>query len=215
MNIKVCTFFSDSHKPFFKSFMNSFPYEYGIDLIIRYLPQECKGSYNEDNWNLTMKKKVEFIIDYLSILKDDELLIHSDVDVVFYKPIKNSIINLMNTNGKDILFQNDGCALCMGFFVCNNNKLILELMQYIHKNLNNFENDQAALNQLISKTEIKFGILPNQYYSYGPLNGMTNWTPENKKEIVVPNDVILHHANWTVGVDNKLKLIEIIKQKIK
>lgn len=214
MTIKFCTFFSESHKVFYKLFMNSFPYENDVDLIVRYLPQECSGNYNQDDWNLTMKKKVKFIVDYLSTLKDGEYLIHSDIDVVFYKPFKNNILDLIKTSNNDILFQNDGCALCMGFFVCNNNPEILKLMTYIYENLDNFENDQVALNVLIRNTNIKFGVLPLNYYCFGPLNKMNNWNPNYKEEIFVPSDIILHHANWTIGVENKLKLIQTIKKKL-
>jgi hypothetical protein len=30
----------------------------------------------------------------------------------------------------------------------------------------------------------------------------------------VPKDIIIHHANWTVGIDNKIKLLDIVKKKV-
>lgn len=171
MKIKLCTFFSDSHRQFYKLFMNSFPYEDGVDLVVRYLPQDCSGTYNADSWNVTMRKKVGFIVDYLSTLQDDELLIHSDIDVVFYRSFKEDILWQMKSQAKDILFQNDGCALCMGFFVCNNNPKVLELMKRIYSDLDKYENDQVALNMLIGRTKINFNVLPNRYYSFGACNG--------------------------------------------
>ena len=211
MKIKLCTFFSDSHRQFYKLFMNSFPYEDGVDLVVRYLPQDCSGTYNADSWNVTMRKKVGFIVDYLSTLQDDELLIHSDIDIVFYKPFKDDILNLMKTSARDILFQNDGCALCMGFFVCNNNPKVLELMKYIHSNLEKYENDQVALNMLIPSWGVGYSVLPPRYYSFGPLNQLNNWTPDRQEKTVVPSDIIMHHANWTVGVENKLALIKQVE----
>lgn len=214
MRLKVCTFFSESHKAFYKHFMNTFPYEENVDLIIRYLPQECSGSYNQDNWNLTMKKKVGFIVEYLNTLSEDEYLVHSDVDVVFYKPFKDSLTSLLQKEDVDILFQNDGCALCMGFFTCKKTDELVSLMKYIYDNLTSFENDQVALNSLIGRTKIKFGVLPDTYYSFGSCNGHKRWTPETPEDFFVPKDIIIHHANWTTGVENKLKLIEAVRKKV-
>lgn len=205
--IKFCTFFTQTHKTLYKEFMNSFPYEEGVDLIIRYLPQDSDGIYESKTWNKTMYKKMVYIVDYLENLKENEYFIHSDIDIVFYRKFRDDIINLLETSGKEILFQNDALELCMGFFICKKNQNIIDLMKYIRDNLEKFQQDQQALNLLISKTQIKYGVLPQRYYNYGPNNGIQRWDPAIHN-FFVPNDIIMHHANWVVGVDNKIKLIK-------
>jgi hypothetical protein len=59
---------------------------------------------------------------------------------------------------------------------------------------------------------LKVGILPNTYFTYGLL-GRNNWSGE---EFTIPNieNLKMFHANWTQGVENKMKLMkEVIKQK--
>jgi len=31
----------------------------------------------------------------------------------------------------------------------------------------------------------------------------------------VPPDIVIHHANWTVGIDNKINLLNIVRNKLK
>lgn len=212
--IKFCTFFTNSHLSLYKEFMNSFPYEEGVDLIIRYLPQESDGVYESDSWNKTMFKKMVYIVDYLKKLKEDEYLIHADIDICFYKNFKTDLMSLLNQFNGDILFQNDGYELSMGFFICKKNEKIISLMEYIRDNLNQFAQDQKALNVLIPRSGIKYGILPERYYNFGPYNGFKRWEP-NIDNFYVPRDIILHHANWTVGIENKLNLIKKVKEIVK
>ena len=195
--------------------MNTYPYEDGTDLIIRYIPQECDGSYGEwdEDWMKTMRRKVQYIIDYLDEIKDGELMVHADIDIVFYQPFKSDLEKLMKDSGNDIMFQNDGPVLCMGFFVVKKNEKTVNLFNKVYEKMGEYAHDQEAMNALISKTDVKYDRLPPRYYSFGALNGHRRWD-ESCKDIVVPKDIIIHHANWTEGIDNKLKLISQVKHKV-
>lgn len=190
--------------------MNSFPYEEDVDLIIRYLPQESDGVYESDTWNKTMYKKMTYIVDYMKSLKENEYFLHADIDIRFYRNFKKDIIDLYNASGKDILFQNDGYELCMGFFICKYNEKIIKMMEYVRDNLNKFAQDQKAVNSLLPQTSIKYGILPERYYNFGPTNGLIRWNP-GIQNFYVPKDIVLHHANWTVGIENKINIIKAVK----
>jgi hypothetical protein len=191
--------------------MNSFPYEEGVDLIIRYLPQDSDGIYESDTWNKTMYKKMSYIVDYLKSLNDNEYFIHSDIDMKFYRNFKDDITNLLDKSGKDILFQNDGFEMCMGFFICKRNEKIIQLMEYVRDNLDSFTQDQTAVNKLLPTTEIKYDVLPPRYYNYGPYNGFKRWE-SGDTDFYVPVDIVIHHANWVVGVEDKLKVINAVKE---
>jgi hypothetical protein len=208
--IKFCTFFSKSHTALYKEFMNSFPYEEDVDLIIRYMPQESDGIYESETWNKTMYKKIAYIVDYLKSMNENDLFIHSDIDIRFYRNFKDDIIKILEHSGKDILFQNDGYELCMGFFVCKRNEKIIKMMEYVRDNLNKYPQDQKAVNVLLPQTSIKYGKLPERYYNYGPYNGFKRWK-SGVTDFYVPQDIILHHANWTVGVEDKINIINIVK----
>lgn len=196
--------------------MNSYPYEENVDLIIRYIPQECEGNYCEYNseWNRSMKRKVKYIIEYLEDLKDGEFLVHVDIDVVFYRAFRDDMSMLMNKTGCDILFQDDGNGLCMGFFVARKSEELLILFKTVYERMDQFAHDQDAMNKLLPTAGVRYGKLPHRYYSFGTLNGLQRWEPGFPRALV-PDDIIAHHANWTVGVENKLKLIQHVKEIVR
>lgn len=210
--IKVCTFFSESHVPLYREFMNSFPYQDGIDLIIRFMPQECQGYFECTDWNKTMRRKIDYIIQYLEEIREMDIMIHADVDIKFYRSFKQDIEVLLENY--DIVFQNDGNCLCMGFFAARKSQKLIDLMKLIKDNISKYGNDQYAMNALIGSSGLKYGVLPERYYSFGPLNSCVNWN-SSIQHFNVPKDIILHHANWTVGVDNKLALIRRTEELVK
>ena len=101
----------------------------------------------------------------------------------------------------------------MGFFVVKKNEKTVNLFNKVYEKMGEYAHDQEAMNALISKTDVKYDRLPPRYYSFGALNGHRRWD-ESCKDIVVPKDIIIHHANWTEGIDNKLKLISQVKHKV-
>lgn len=211
--MKVYTFLTDTHKVFLNHFINSFPFEENLDLEIRFLSQDCiDGKYHSDGWNVTMKKKIQYIIDSLKQTKDNELFVHSDIDVQFFGEIKNDLEKLMEENNYDILFQNDGHQVCMGFFVCRSNETTKNFFEKVYNNLHNHRDDQFAVNYYIKNFNINWGILPERYFSIGVKNNVWMGQPKN---FVIPQDIIMHHANFTEGINNKIKLLETIKNQSK
>lgn len=208
--MKVYTFFSDSHKVFIETFVNSFPFEDGFDLEIRYFPQECPtAKYRTDGWKKTMKRKIEYIIHSLKETQMNEFFIHADIDIQFFQKIKDDIQRIMEESKKDILFQNDFVALCMGFFICKKNTRTLNFFNKVLRELDNYIDDQVAVNDLIKNSDVQYGTLPEEYYTIGPRFGTWN----GNTNISIPKGLKMHHANWTEGIENKIKLLELIKSK--
>lgn len=210
--MKVYTFLTESHKIFLNQFISTFPFEDGLDLEIKFLPQECdSGSYHSKGWGRTMKRKVEYIIDALNNTKDDSFMIHSDIDIQFFGKIKSDLETIMNKENKDIFFQNDGHQVCMGFFICKKNKNILNLFTNVLNDLENHMDDQFAVNHFLRKNDINYGILPERYFTIGIRNSL--WSGEDIK-FNIPDNIIMHHANFTVGIENKINLLKKIKTQI-
>jgi len=63
------------------------------------------------------------------------------------------------------------------------------------------------LNSIINNYPIKYKRLSHKFFSYGQLDRGV-W---NSEDFNFPDNIILLHANWTIGVDNKIKLIEKLK----
>jgi hypothetical protein len=210
--MKIYTFYTQSHIELLKIFLENFPQNDDIDLVVRKLPQECyEASYLTNGWNLTMKRKVEYIIHSLNETPENEWFVHSDCDIVLFSGWEDILQKYKNDF--DMMNQNDFSVLCAGFFFCKNNDRTRELWNKVLENLDSFEHDQWAMNAWIKKIpNLKVGILPNTYFTYGLL-GRNNWSGE---EFTIPNieNLKMFHANWTQGVENKMKLMkEVIKQK--
>jgi hypothetical protein len=80
------------------------------------------------------------------------------------------------------------------------------------KNLNGTLHDQTMMNKMINDGyDLNHGILDsNLYWTVG---FSTNGEVWNGQDINVPN-IIMHHANFTIGVNNKIKLMSLVRSKI-
>jgi hypothetical protein len=207
MKIKHCTFFSDSHKIFLKYFLNTFPFDEAINLSIKYIPQECPSAkYEAEGFDKSMKRKVAFINDSLEELKNDDIFVFTDPDVIFIKPYKNLFLEEMAE--ADIIFQSDLGSACMGVFACKVSEKIKFFFKDLYNNLDKFNHDQDAANFLLNvkNYNLKIKLFSYKVFNYGFLKGCRY---EGEDTINFPNDIVLVHANYTVGVENKTKLIKL------
>jgi hypothetical protein len=206
--MKIYTFYSDSHKylydVFIESLENTNP---GIDIVTDILEQKGSGSFMENGWESTMNKKLDQIIRACEI---GEIFIHSDSDVIFLKNIEEEILSELGDS--DIVFQDDGeVGLCMGFFICNPNPTIISLFKKVKEILPEFQgHDQNAINSIIKNYGVNYKKLSHRFFNYG----QTRHKIWNGEYFEVPKNILVCHANWTIGIENKLKLISLVKRQI-
>ncbi len=148
------------------------------------------------------KYKTEMIID---AIKEnlDEIIIISDIDIIFYKPviptIKESMVN------KDICFQrehpNKGINIGFMSIYCNENTL--QFWNKVYEILLNSDKwDQEIVNDLIYKHEynIRWNLFPSSIW---------NWSQKNLNE-----NIILHHANCVSDKESKFKQMKLVSEFI-
>jgi hypothetical protein len=210
--MKLYTFFTDSHRGLLDVFLDNFPFKEDIELCISWFPQECKdANFMSNGWNKTMYRKVKLIIQALDETPEDSWFVHSDCDIVLFDGWDD--IYHRNKEDADMIIQDDYSSLCAGFFFCKNNNKTRALWNSVLNGLDSFEHDQAAMNYFIKTVpDLRVGVLPPSYFTYGFFN-KTVWTGQ---EFNIPDasDLKMFHANWTVGTENKLKLLSIaINQK--
>ena len=58
---------------------------------------------------------------------------------------------------------------------------------------------------------IKWAYLPKEFYCGGILTGK-HWQPGT--ELPLPRNIFLHHANWTIGIENKIAQLKLVKDMI-
>jgi len=216
--MKVYTFFSESHEKMLNDYyLKTFPYEIDMDLVIRKIPQECSSaSFMNSGWMNSMRKKMEYVMDAILETKGkDEFFIHSDCDIIFFNKFRDSIIDELGDN--DIACIDDVSMLCAGFFIARPNDKILSLFQNVLKNMDYFgegrgSGDQLAMNHFIKQLNIKAKPLGKQYHNIFH-SIKKEWTPEVGDTFDMPNKIMLHHANFTRGIENKLALMDIMIEK--
>jgi hypothetical protein len=197
--------FSETHKPLKPWFDTLKQVEPELDVVYTEIDQkECpSGEFDSSGWNSITKNKVKLFLDITNI-SSDESFIYSDSDVQFFNPFTCFTNKILKNY--DIVFQNDyGGGPCTGFFFSRINKqtkLLFEKSLSIHHSSRDDQTSIQAGLKLVP--DIKWAFLPKEFFTYGYYKQHWNSTKLNFK---VPKNMIMHHANWVVGINNKIKLL--------
>ena len=200
--------------------------------------QGISVDFKEPGWFDIVGEKIDFLIQAVGD-NIGKVFVFSDPDIQFFGQTKDDILSVMK--GFDLLFHcdsPDGVA-CTGFIVCLASEKTLKLWQDVRAGIG-MENkdDQDAVNKVLINNacgipylilrkfvsspklapavsslgmnpyRIKWRLLPTRYFGGGTLTARL-WNPGC--QLPVPKDIVLHHANWTVGLENKLAQLEYVK----
>jgi hypothetical protein len=227
--MKLYIFYTPSHEKMCNEwFMPSLSPEDDFEVIAEVYDQECdSGNFMQTGWLPTMIHKVDIV---LRGIEENwgSVFIHADVDIQFFRPMKALILAAMQD--KDMVLQKDhpkGVA-CAGFFACRGNERTRALWTRIKESLqseiekvkkqkkvvkSNF-NDQTLLNKFIRSSNpynIVWDYLPKTFFGGGSLTGK-RWKPGNT--LPIPEEIVMHHANWTVGVENKIAQLDYVRSEV-
>ena len=201
------------------------------DCVIKMLRFEDQGSgegsWETESFNNAVTQKTKIIADFIE-KHQGELIIWADVDIQFFRPIIPELERLMQS-GEDMLFQR-GChtaeEVCTGFFICRCTKKTLRFWRTVQflMHLYNCKHDQYAANLLLGNYwgrkdlglgrfignifRIEWRYLPDSFYSPGSNYSMI-WEPGDL--LTIPENIYLHHANWTVGIENKIAQFRYVR----
>ena len=201
--MNLYSIFTPSHRHMYENyFLTSIPDEF--KLHIKEIPQECPtGSFYEEGWDKTCFRKVEL---FEEICKENfgETFIFSDVDIQFFGKIKDVMIDELGD--LDIACQDDITTYSSGFFICRCNDRTLKMFQ----NMKEFYNkeDQTSLNDQIHICNHKF--LSRRFFTFGHVVPR----PWNGEDFHIPDDILIHHANWVVGIEDKIRILDLVKDKV-
>jgi hypothetical protein len=209
--LNIYTLISDTHFKLFQEYflpsLNSV--EQDFNLIVRKCDQSpCPdGSFFSKGFAEITKEKVKLIIQGLS---DNYLkyILFSDCDIIFNKPFLKEIKSIVEQNpDKDIFFSQDreeNNKLCAGFMVIKSDFKNLCFFNKVLDLITDSANDQNVINCI--RNEIDYFLFPYEIVNNYP-NGI--WRGEDFELI----DSLIFHANYTVGVENKVNLLKYAIQK--
>jgi hypothetical protein len=204
--MKLFTLHSPSHQAMFDNYFKPslIPGEY--ELISNIVDQECpSGSHYEPGWDKTTYRKVEL---FVKIAEENmgEIVLFSDVDIQFFGPTKE--ILLEELGDYDMGMQSDGFDMaCSGWIIFRCNDAILAMFKNMLANFATYKEDQIALNS--NRHLVRWKYLSGKFFTiFHTLQRV--WAGE--QDIIVPQDILVHHANWCYYKD-KIALLELVKKK--
>jgi hypothetical protein len=214
--VKIYTHFSDSHQQlyedFFKKSLRKLYSKNEVSIrCLQHKQTTADGMFMTNGWLEAMDFKLNVILTGIKETWND-WFIFADCDIQFFRPFIDDLKSELQKF--DLVCQDDCNSLCAGFFACKSNDKTLNLFENIHKNFKSLVNDQVALNYF--KHLIDYKLLDKQkYFTIGNffdnIDGTHNW--DNKTQITMPFNILLHHANYVKGVNNKIKLMQNIKNQ--
>lgn len=209
MKLKLYTNYSPSHKVLYDNyFIKTLP-ENEFEVVLEECPQDClSGNCWEAGWEESCIRKLKIV---LNACKSNMggAFVFSDVDVQFFGPVLNVLLEELGD--LEIACQNDtGPTYCAGFFIAKANDNTLKLFEDM---LYKFEkDDQHCLNKYIHINKIKAKMLSSRFLTIGNLIYRV-WN-ESIGDVYIPRNTLVHHANFTVGVENKIKLLNMVRKQL-
>ncbi len=184
-----------------------------LNVTIRFIDQLGTGNYGTKEFNQTMLDKIDLIDD---AIKENwgGIFVYADIDIQFFRPFSNIIREMLKKYDMVIAKDSPQGTCCAGFFAARANKRVKRLWQDVRKLTPTTRgDDQGALNKFLRRTHpcpVKWAYLPKEFFGGGTLTGK-NWEPG--KSLPVPQNIIMHHANWTVGLPNKIAQLQLVAAK--
>jgi len=138
---------------------------------------------------------------------DDEVLLYCDSDVLLLED-PQWFADQIGDN--DFVFQSDKGTACMGFFVVKvNDKTKAVIQESINAMQDNSMNYQEVFNIVSKRHNLKTAFFDNKdVWNYGVIGDL--WTGQ---DFEIPKGLKAFHANYTIGIPNKVVLLNrVIKE---
>lgn len=188
--MKIFSCYTRAHEALLQNyFAPSLPSDFQLHATL--LEGSGRGDFLSIEFIECIHRKIDLILASLQTYSD-EVLVWSDVDIVFFRCSASYVASLLAESGKDILFQREGKATAdvnAGFFVCRANQCVIAFFEKVRTGLlgDRTKNEQYVVNELSrAGAGVQWSYLPWTFYAR-----THGWPP--------PSDIALYHANETPG----------------
>lgn len=213
--MKLYSFSSPSHYALRDDwFLASVPEEFEV-IIDDCVQISETGEFMSPGFTTMMLKKVELI--ERAIQENwNEIFVYADIDIQFFAPFADQVRVLMKN--QDMLAQKNDPhnELCAGFLIIRGNKATADFWRKVRAWMvsHNLEfDDQTALNNFAKarRRTVSWAYLPDTFFGGGRFTGRV-WNPGD--DLYVPSGIIMHHANYVIGVANKIAQMEYVRNVV-
>lgn len=220
-NPKFISFFTPSHKSLFELQLKTFNKVYKENRCSFHYKTEdqfCKTAiYHSKGWKETQIQKVNFILNEIVKMKDDQIFIFCDADIIHtnncLEEIKSYLkkFDLIAQSTKSELKHHD---LCSGFFAGKKNKKNVEFFKKILSELQRTYREESAADQYYfneNSNMVRCFGLDAEYFN--PIFNKKTLKPIEENEFneiidVIPDNVKIIHATWMLGVKQKINFLK-------
>jgi hypothetical protein len=202
------TTYSATHRQLFDWFVSHLPMRPGDTLSVAHVPQVCEsGTYFEGGWKAQITQKLDALIELTGGISSSGMVACLDVDITVFRHFEDDVVERMKKTGTEYAFQDDGAGgLCAGLMLFAKRDIATGVLELIRSRLPEAESEQPALNQVIARSDPI--LLPSYIaWTYG-LHGLGLWKPGTVPHS--PRGIAVHHANWTIGTENKMLLLRAV-----
>jgi len=211
--MRLYTCFTESHRSLLYDYFlpSLIPNEY--QLTVQQLAQHAEtGDIREQKGFIaTMRERGQLWVDAIVTAQNEgeEFFLFTDCDIQFFGPTKEILCKAME--GRDLVAQDTGrnhrrkkvrTSLCGGFFVCRANERMLRIFTRIRDQTTVKANDQVLLNR--KRGQFKCRVLDKRFWA-----NRRPWVPG--LPLKIPHVILMHHANWTFGVQNKARMLSKVR----
>lgn len=164
--------------------------------------------FGTPEFNLLGTTEDESIASKMKEMKEGDIFFKIDSDVLMNAPAEWFVEQL---GDNDIIFQNDENTYCLGFYVARVSPEVIRIFEKTRELTNIRENDQVIFNKIKDRFNLKLAFFDtNDVWNYGVLDKGI-W---NGEDFDLPKDIKAFHANFTIGIENKVKILKLVMSKL-
>lgn len=210
--MKLWTYASPSHEPFLEEFLRPSSGEFSLHVARG--EQAGSGIYGAEDWVESERGKIKAMLDACQE-PNGTIVVWSDADVQLFAPCVDRLLEVLGTH--DMAVQNNAGGGCAGFFVFRCNARTRALFKTIASDntLHGERDDQVCMNENLGL--VNWTLLPkDEFWSIGVHLGWRRWLGDEDtlRQIGVPETIRVHHANWCVGFQEKLRLLYRVRDVV-
>lgn len=187
--------------------------EPSVEIVKFKLPSsDDESHFGTKRFNDLSKIAVEKMIEEMEKMSEGDLIMYSDSDILFLAAPSWFFGRIGDS---DSIFQYDeGFGPDAGFYVMKVCEKNLHILKRTSSLTGDGVNSQVAIRKAMDENRYKYAYFPtSDVWNYGADYNASLWDPS--KPIEIPDNLKAFHANFTIGIDNKKKLLNIAIDKFK
>jgi hypothetical protein len=206
--MRLYTCFTETHRRLlYDHFLPSLVRDEYLVTVKQFRQQSKSGNYMTAGYPETTRDKISMVIDAIDVAQKegDEYFVLADCDVQFFGRTKELLLEAIEDY--DIAAQtNVRCNTpCTGFFICRASDKMRRFFEAVLPRIDAKYHDQHIVIDMQALIRVK--LLGKQFWS-----NCRRWRPG--QPLNVPDDIVMHHANFTMGVADKLAQLRLVKERV-